>query len=130
MESGVEVLAHNLSLVPLSRDLFLSEGLEHDKGDNKVDGGPVSPGGSNASSNNVGLVSESHVKKVSSGKHTGEEGSGGENSLGVVHSIDDSSVLLPLVCVHLEYQSQNIIINDVIYTHIFDPILNKRSQSI
>ena len=101
VESGVEVLAHDLSLVPLSGDLVGSERFEHNESNDNVGDSPVHPGGSDTGSDDGGLVAELNVEEVSSGEHTGEEGGGGENALSVVHSIDDSLVLLPLVLIHL-----------------------------
>lgn len=101
MVKGVEVLAHDQSLSPLLSDLLLGEGSQEDWDDDGVAESPVLPGWEDSRPGNIGEVTLLDVQHVESGEEGGEESSGGENSLRVVHPIDDGLVLLPLVIIHI-----------------------------
>lgn len=101
MVEGVEVLAHDQSLSPLDGDLLLGEWSQKDWDDDCIDDGPVLPGWEDSRSSNIGEVTLLDVEHVESGEEGSEEGGGSENSLRVVHSIDDGLVLLPLVIIHI-----------------------------
>jgi hypothetical protein len=99
---GVEVLAHDHSLSPLLLDLALLERFEEHGDDHDVSDGIELHGGKDSSSCNISEVVVSDEDHVCSGEHTAKQGGSGEYSLGVVHSLDDCLVLLPLVGVHMK----------------------------
>jgi len=101
MVKSVEVLAHVDSLFPLKLHLILGErSEEHGNGDS-VDDGPPLEGWHNSGSTSISEESLVHVEEVGRGKETCEQCGHDKCSLGVVHSIDDSFVLLPLVIIHI-----------------------------
>ena len=99
MVEGVEVLAHGESLLPLDRHLFLREGSqEHEDGDG-VEDGPVLESWHDSGSHDISEEALVHVEQVGGREEASKKRGGEEHSLGVVHSIADSLVMLPLVII-------------------------------
>ena len=100
MESGVKEFTHNETFTGLGFDLISSEGLEHDEGVKGDKSSSVHPDGKNSSSHLVNTVVFLQVKHVHGGQRRAEEKADFCDSLGVIHSVDDSLVLLPVVVIH------------------------------
>ena len=102
MEGSVEPLAHDESLSALGVKLFLSQGLQHNEGVEGNEGTGVSPHREDSGSHDVGAVVFLQVQHVGSGEGgAGEEGNFCD-TLGVVESVDNSFVLLPVVVIHFK----------------------------
>ena len=102
MVGSVEPFTHDESLSALSVNLVLSERLQHDKGVQKHEGTGVSPHREDSGSHHVGAVVFLQVQHVGSGEDgAGEEGNFCD-TLGVVESVDNSFVLLPVVVIHFK----------------------------
>ena len=103
MESGVKEFTHNETFTGLGFDLISSEGLEHDEGVKGDKSSRVEPDGKNSSShlvNTVVFIVFLQVKHVHGGQRRAGEKGDFCDSLGVIHSVDDSLVLLPVVVIH------------------------------
>ena len=101
MEGGVEELAHDESLPELRDDLLLpSEGLHHHEGVQSHKRARVEPNGQESGSHDAGAVVLLEVEHVSSSEGGAEEEGNLSDTLGVVESVDDSFVLLPVVVIH------------------------------
>lgn len=98
---GVEVLAHDQSLSPLLGDLLLGQWSQENWDRDEVDNSPPLEGWQDSRSSNVGEVTLLDVEHVEAGEESSKKGSREENSLRVIHSIDDSLVFHPLVVIHI-----------------------------
>ena len=102
MVGGVEPLAHDESLSELHVQLIGSEGLEHDEGVEGHKASGVHPDGEDSASHDVGAVVFLQVQHVGCGEDRAEEEADLSDTLGVVASVDDSLVLLPVVVIHFK----------------------------
>ena len=100
MEKRVEPFTHSESLSPLDLNLILGKGSQQHKQCKGVEYGPVGPNAGNASAhfiNKILLLDKEHVcSSVAKGKNGGAL----KDSFAVVESVNNSLVLLPLVCLH------------------------------
>ena len=97
---GCEPFAHVDSLVHLVLNLFGAEGFDHDEGANEVECRGVRPDRRDSRSHEVGEVASFDEVEVGGGVERREAPGGHPNSFGVVQSINDGLVQLPLVGIH------------------------------
>ena len=97
---GVKVLAHDQSLSPLDGLLLLGKWGEQNWNDDQVAESPELPGWEDSRSSDVSEETLLDVEHVECCEEGSEEGGGGEQTLRVVHSVDDSLVLFPIVVIH------------------------------
>ena len=101
MVDRVEPLAHGHAFLQLNLDLFLAERLEEHEGDGSVEANHDTPAGKKSGAHDRGevtLADEEHVGRGVDG--AGEEGAL-IDALSVVKSINNSSVELPIVVIHV-----------------------------
>lgn len=100
MEESVQVLAHDHSLSPLDGHLLLGQWSEEHEDDDGVDDSPVSDGHWNSCSGSRGEVVVSDEGRVGNDRESCGDGGASETSLRVIHPVNNSLVLLPLVVIH------------------------------
>ena len=100
MVERVEPLAHGDALVDLDLDLLGTERLEHHEGDGGVEGGGVQPAGEQTLAHHRSEVALLDVEHVSGSEEGAETVSALNGALGVVESVDNGLVELPVVVIH------------------------------
>ena len=98
---SVKPFAHILALSPLLCDFILGQGSQENEESHSVDGSPVGPNARDSGSHDISEVALLDVEQVNSCGASSHQGGALDASLAVVEPVNNSLILLPLVCFHL-----------------------------
>ena len=110
MEERVEPLAHDHSLPELNLDLLLVKWPEKHEANCTVESSSVQPDWKKSLAHDGGEVALLDVEHVGQGEDEGSEISGLTEALSVVKPVDNGSVLLPVVVIHVFLLLESILI--------------------
>ena len=100
MVEGVEPLAHKHALAHLHLNFLLAQRLQEHEANRCVEGSCVRPAGEKSGAHERSKVAFLDVEHVGGGEDGAGEVSGLNDALGVVESIDNGPVDLPVVVIH------------------------------